>query len=68
MIIVSSLRRRWASRRWELAQKQLEADRAFGPDGSPATDAMSGQHYESDRALGRFLNPRAKTKTEWGGD
>ena len=68
MIIVSSLRRRWASRRWALAQKQLEVDRAIGADGSPATDAFTGQHYEGGRALGRFLNPKAKTTTEWRGD
>ena len=62
------LRRRWTSRRWDLAKSQLEADQAFGPAASPATDAFTGQHFEGDRALGRFLNPKAKTKSEWRGD
>lgn len=62
------LRRRWKARRWELAKHQLEADRGVPDLPSPETDAISGMIYESHRALGGMLNPKAKTTTEWRGD
>lgn len=61
-------RQRWRARRFELAQQQLEAERGVADLPSPQTDATSGEHYESGRALGGFFNPKAKTRTEWKGD
>jgi len=61
-------RQRWRARRFELARQQLEAERAVPDLASPKTDAISGEVYESRRALGGFLNPKAKTHTEWKGD
>jgi len=68
MGILRRVRQRWTARRLELAKKQLEAERGVPDLPSPRTDAISGEIYESHRALGGLLNPKAKTRTEWKGD
>ena len=72
MSVFRRMRNRWNARRRELAMKQVEADLSgtgiAHADKDPSTDAFSGEHYASQRALGRFLNPKATTRTEWRGD
>lgn len=68
MGMLRRLREKWRARRFELATKQLEAERAVPDLPSPKTDAISGEAYESARAQSGFFNPRAKTHTEWKGD
>ena len=67
--MIKALRAKWLSRRRELAMKQLEAE-ANTPDPAaiPLSDMMTTGHFMSQQALGGFLNPKAKTKTEWKGD
>ena len=63
-------RSRWRNRRWELARGALEGRERDGDlnPGLTGTDSITGDHYAGQRALSRFLNPKAKTKTEWRGD
>lgn len=68
MRLLRRVRARWRARRWELAGKQIEADRAVPDLPSPETDSITGMYYEGQRALGGMLNPKAKTHTEWRGD
>ncbi len=55
------------ARKFELAKGQLEGQsvRELGP---PKTDLNSATHQESARVLGRLLNPKATSHTDWTGD
>jgi hypothetical protein len=58
------------ARRMDLAMKQIEGERLIEDLAAqnPATDAFTGEYYASRSAMGRLLNPKAKSKTEWRGD
>lgn len=66
--MVAALRRRWAARRWELAQGQLQGMGVHDVGREPATDALTGRHALEARARGGLLNPKATTTTDWRGD
>ena len=67
---VRAWRARWTARRLQLAMKQIEADRDIHDlaDGNPRTDGVTANYYQGQRALGRLLNPKATSDTEWRGD
>jgi hypothetical protein len=64
------LRNRWTARRMRLAMDQIESarDTNSGLSENLSPDAFTGSHYMGMRALGRLLNPKAKSHTEWRGD
>jgi len=70
MGVIGRWRNRWRARRRDLALRQIEADRVVDDlDASSTTGGVfGGQHYAHRKALGGFLNPRAKSQTEWRGD
>ena len=53
-----------------LATDQIESDRGINSSLSESLspDPFTGSHYMGQRALGRLLNPKAKSQTEWRGD
>lgn len=58
------------ARRMDLAMKQIDGDRLVHDlsQQNPVTDAFTGEYYASRSAMGRLLNPKAKSTTEWRGD
>jgi hypothetical protein len=54
----------------DLAMKQIDGDRLVHDLSAqnPATDAFTGEYYASRSAMGRLLNPKARSTTEWRGD
>jgi hypothetical protein len=54
----------------DLAMKQIEGERLVNDlsGQNPATDAFTGEYYANRSAMGRLLNPKARSTTEWRGD
>lgn len=70
MGILKRYRARRKNRRMQLAMQQIEGDRLVNDLSAqnPVTDAFTGEYYASRSAMGRLLNPKARSTTEWRGD